>query len=103
MQRADVAIEIRRYLATGDYDMLHAAWSGDSAIDRMRRGSRELLDALVAEAQRRVGTPEVPHALDGLDLAEFGRRKAEPVVRGLSSHGLSRTPCCRWLSGPLWS
>ena len=80
---AGISDEIKRYLETGEYDMLSLAWSGDNHVERMKRGHAELQHALVAEVKRRASTPEVPPALQGLDLVEFGRRKAEPMVRGL--------------------
>ena len=66
--------------------MLFPAWSGVNTVDRLNRGHRELLAALVAEVKRRAGEPVVPPCLRGLDLVGFGRKKAEPMVRGLFPH-----------------
>jgi hypothetical protein len=63
--------------------MLFPAWSGVNTVDRLNRGHRELLAALVDEVKRRAGRPVVPRCLRGLDLVGFGRKKAEPMVRGL--------------------
>ncbi|MBT3380523.1 MAG: hypothetical protein HN742_00065 [Lentisphaerae bacterium] len=75
--------EIRRYLATGDHDMLCLAWHGGAHVERMERGERELREALVAEVNRRAGAPDVPASAHGIDLLALGREKAEPMVRGL--------------------
>lgn len=63
--------------------MLFPAWSGVNTVDRLNRGHRELLAALVAEVKLRAGKPAVPPSLRGLDLVGLGRKKAEPMVRGL--------------------
>jgi hypothetical protein len=86
MPGPDATAEIRRYLDTGEHDMLFPAWSGVNTVDRLNRGHRELLAALVAEVKRRAGEPVVPPCLRGLDLVGFGRKKAEPMVRGLFPH-----------------
>ena len=80
---AGIAAEIRRYLGTGEHDMLFRAWTGENTLDRLNRGHEAMLDALVAEVKRRMGTPSTPAALQGLDLVHFARCKAEPMVRGL--------------------
>ena len=81
--RAAVADEVQRFIATGASDPLFSAWEGRDALDRMTRGDRELLDALVDEARRRAGTAAIPGPLEGIDLAALTRRKVEPMVRGL--------------------
>ena len=83
MPRLDATGEIKHYLETGEHDMLFPAWSGVNTVDRLNRGHRELLAALVDEVKRRAGRPVVPRCLRGLDLVGFGRKKAEPMVRGL--------------------
>ena len=83
MGRPDAAGEIKRYLETGKHDMLFPGWSGENTIDRLNRGHAAMLNALVDEVKRRAGTPDLPAAVQGLDSAELGRRKAEPMVRGL--------------------
>lgn len=85
------ADEIHSYLATGEYDMLHLAWSGENTLDRLNRGHDGLLRALVVEVQRRTGTPDVLAGVQGLDLIAFGRKKAEPMVRGLFSKAEQET------------
>jgi len=81
--RTAVADEVRRFIETGDSDPLYSAWTGRDTMDRMERGHRELLGALVAEVQRRAGIPTMPVPPGGTDLATFTRRKVEPMVRGL--------------------
>ena len=83
MGRPDAAGEIKRYLETGKHDMLFPGWSGENTIDRLNRGHAAMLNALVDEVKRRAGTPHIPVGVQGLDLVAFGRRKAEPMVRGL--------------------
>jgi len=81
--RAAVADEVRRFIATGASDPLFSAWDGRDIMDRMERGNRELLAALVDEVRRRAGMTAMPGRLDGIDLAALTRRKVEPMVRGL--------------------
>lgn len=83
MPGPDAAAEIRRYLETGEHDMLFPAWSGVNTVDRLNRGHRELLAALVDEVKRRAGKPAIPPSLRGMDPVGFGRKKAGPMVRGL--------------------
>ena len=78
-----IAREIERYLRTGDSDPHHAAWPGQSFIDSAQRAHRDLIDALVAEVRRRVGTRPTPTVLQGLDVVALTRRKVEPMIRGL--------------------
>ena len=85
MARAGITAQTSHYLATGEYDMVFKGWPGDGSLDRIRRGSHALSTALVAEVRRRTGNPKMPTALEGLDLVAFGRRKVEPMVRGLFS------------------
>ena len=85
MPRADITAQTEHYLATGEYDMASKGWPRDGSLDRIRKGSRALSTALVTEVKRRAGNPKVPTALEGLDLVAFGRRKMEPMVRGLFS------------------
>ncbi len=44
-----VADEIERYLRTGDTDLYHSAWPGDSFLARAQRAGEDLREALVAE------------------------------------------------------
>ena len=77
--------EIDRFLSTGDYDLLHAAWPGGHALDRIERGSDDLQQALLAELRRRTATVTVPrYAPTGSDdLVAFSREKLGPMVNGL--------------------
>lgn len=73
--------EIRRYLETGDSDMLAYSWPGDR-ISACKQAKLELREALIAEVRRRVNGRPLPEFPD-LDLPEFSRQKVEPMVRGL--------------------
>ncbi len=79
----DKAAAIQHYLETGEHDMLFPAWTGANVLDRLKCGERDLQQALVAEVQRRPHSGDVPRAVRDMDLVEFARRKAEPMVRGL--------------------
>ena len=52
--------EIDRFLSAGDYDVLHSAWPGGHALDRIKRGSDDLEQALLAELRRREARVTVP-------------------------------------------
>ncbi len=75
-------LEIDRFLSTGDYDVLHSAWPGGHALDRIKRGSDDLEQALLAELRRREARVTVPRNTpirDG-DIVAFSREKLEPMV-----------------------
>ena len=65
--------------------MLHAAWPGGHALERIERGSDDLQQALLAELRRREATVTVPrYAPTGSDdLVAFSREKLGPMVNGL--------------------
>jgi hypothetical protein len=75
--------EIACYLRTGESDMLHLAWPGDSIMACVRNGNRAIRDALVAEVTKRAPRAEIPKQLANLNLAEFAQEKISPMVRGL--------------------
>ena len=85
MSRSSCQREIERFLATGDYDVLHSAWPGGHALDRIERGSDDLVQALLAELRRSEASVTVPRnsPIRNGDLVAFSREKLEPMVNGL--------------------
>lgn len=79
----DKAAAVRHYLETGEYEMLFPAWTGASIVDRLSRGYRDLQEALVIDVQRRARSGDMPRAAQEIDLVEFTRKKAAPMVCGL--------------------
>lgn len=77
-----VAEAIERYLRTGDYEHDHPEWSGNSWWERAKNGHDDLLRALVAEVKTR-SEGRQHHAIPGLDLTSWTRRKLTPMVSGL--------------------
>jgi hypothetical protein len=75
--------EITRYLRTGESDMLHAGWPGDSFITRGQNGKQALRNALITEVTRRMPHPEIPAQLVDLNVVAFAQEKIGPMVRGL--------------------
>ena len=80
---AKIQAELGRYLETGNSDPLLRAWEGSNHIERMNRGEEELMTALVNEVRRRTEHAAMPKTLKGVNLADLGRRRAEPMGRGL--------------------
>jgi hypothetical protein len=80
-----IAVEIERFLRTGQTDPLYAAWSGEF-LERARRAHAELRGALVREVRRRTeGLALLP--MPQTDSAAVVRGKVEPMVRGLFPRG----------------
>ena len=75
--------EIARYLQTGESDMLHLSWPGDSIIARGRNGNQAIRNALIAEVIKRTPHLEIPEQLVNLNVAAFAEEKIAPMVRGL--------------------
>jgi len=86
--------EIRRFLATGDYDMLHAVWPGRNHLERMHAGDAGLRAALAdAMSQRTKGLtfPSMPPGFavqlrrgkPDVDAGQFVLGKVRPMVCGL--------------------
>jgi hypothetical protein len=75
--------EIVRYLRTGESDMLHLAWPGDSIIARGRNGNQAIRNALIAEVIKRTPHAKIPEQLVNLNVAAFAEEKIAPMVRGL--------------------
>ncbi len=58
-----IALEIDRYLRTGDSDPLHGAWTGGDLIERAKKARDDLRGALLAEVHCRctgAATPSLP-------------------------------------------
>jgi hypothetical protein len=79
--------EIAHYLRTGESDMLHLAWPGDSIIARGRNGNQALRNALLTEVMERTPQAETPKQLVNLNVAAFAQEKVAPMVRGLFPSG----------------
>jgi len=75
--------EIARYLQTGESDMLHLAWPGDSIIERACTGNQAIRNALIAEVIARTPQATIPEQLVDLNVAAFAEEKIAPMVRGL--------------------
>jgi hypothetical protein len=75
--------EIAGYLQTGESDMLHLAWPGDSMIERGRDGNQAIRNALIAEVIKRTPNSETPEQLINLTVAASAEEKIAPMVRGL--------------------
>jgi len=78
-----VATEIDRYLRTGDTDVYHRAWRGESFMARARQAHEDLRGALVAEVERRSRGVAVPGVPTPEETVALTRRKTEPMIRGL--------------------
>ena len=77
------AQEVRRFLKTGDYDMLCRAWPGCDVVEQMQEGHRMLEDALIVEVRRRAKGRHFLSLPPGFDAAGFVLGKVGPMVRGL--------------------
>ncbi len=77
------AQEIRRFLATGDYDMVHAVWPGRHALERMQAGEAALRAALADALRQRTKGLKFPSMPAGFDAGQFLLGKVRPMVCGL--------------------
>ena len=77
---------IARYVATGDYDLMHPEWPGN-IIEGGRRAAADLTGALLAEIERRSRGRRPPDLPQLLHVERFTRSKVEPMVRGLFPPG----------------
>lgn len=76
--------EICDYLQTGDHDMLFSAWPGTGVIDRVKTGSKDLADALIAKLRSHESqVVPVDYVTLPDDLVAFTRKKVTPMVKGL--------------------
>lgn len=74
--------EIARYLITGDSD-LTGSGSGQSWAEALRSYDDELREALLAEVERRESGRCDAVLPPGIELTQFARNKAAPMIRGL--------------------
>jgi len=75
--------EIAHYLQTGESDMLHLSWPGDTIMARAHTGDRGIRNALVTEVIERTNQAKIPEQLATLNVAAFAEKKLAPMVRGL--------------------
>lgn len=77
------AQEIRRFLATGDYDMVHAVWPGRHALERIQTGDRALKAALADALIQRTKGLTFPSMPPDFNAGRFVLGKVRPMVCGL--------------------
>ena len=75
--------EIRRFLATGDYDMVHAIWPGRNHLERMHAGDAALRAALADALRQRIRGLTFPSMPSDFDACQFVLGKVRPMVCGL--------------------
>ncbi|MCI1710833.1 MAG: hypothetical protein LKM39_11400 [Chiayiivirga sp.] len=76
-----IAVEIERYLRSGDSDMMGSAWPGD--IMERGRSQRTALRGALLDEVRRLSKGRTHAAVPDNAGVEFTRAKVEPMVRGL--------------------
>ncbi len=78
--------EIEHYLSTGKYDLLFQSFDGAGTLDRIQRGSRAIVEALVAEVHARsANCPFVHEKRIPSDLEGFTSALVTPMVKGIFS------------------
>ena len=75
--------ETRHFIATGEHDMLHAAWPGRGHLDRMRTGDSALRAAVIEEVRQRTKGRDLPSLPHGFQAEPFVIGKVGSMVRGL--------------------
>ncbi|MGB8932192.1 MAG: hypothetical protein WCC48_13190 [Anaeromyxobacteraceae bacterium] len=80
---ATVKSEIRRFLKTGESDMMAFAWPGQSFSQRAQQAHHDLEEALIAEVERRARGKRAHSLPADFDPVSFTRARVEPMVRGL--------------------
>ncbi|TCK31799.1 hypothetical protein B0G84_8858 [Paraburkholderia sp. BL8N3] len=74
--------EVKRYIASGDYDSNFTGWPGDNFVDVAQRATQRLRTALAEETLRRVdGIRTQTKMPENLQL--WSRTKLSPMVYGL--------------------
>jgi hypothetical protein len=79
MRRACID-ETRQFLATGDYDMVHAVWPGRHALERMHAGDAALRAALADAVSQRTKGLTSPSMPPDFDASQF-------VLGKIQAHG----------------
>lgn len=75
--------QIRAYVASGDNDAMDwRLWPGNHVLERMQAHRQALIEALLAEVQRRTGRVVLPPE-PTVDWPTHVRSRLEPMVRGL--------------------
>lgn len=78
------AQEVRRFLASGDYDSLHRTWPGTHVIEKVSKAERAMKQALVAEIRCRANKRKHYSSLPpDFHSSRFSLAKVGPMVRGL--------------------
>jgi hypothetical protein len=74
--------EIERYVATGEHDDTIRKWPGENVLDRINRGSRILIEALIAQVRRLEAEVELPqvNVPSGPQLLLFARESSRWFV-----------------------
>jgi hypothetical protein len=75
--------EVRRYLRTGESDVVFSAWPGNNIFEQAENGDRDLRAAIIAEVHAREEGADFPVAQIEIDLSSFTRNKVTPMVNGL--------------------
>ena len=94
MNKMTPAQEIEQFLATGEYDMVHAVWPGCRVIERIHAGDAVLRAALIEAIHQRtkgMSFPSMPPGFArklrrgkaGFDAGPFVLGKVRPMVCGL--------------------
>lgn len=77
--------EVKRYLLTGESDLLYSAWPGD-LLQRANQAHQDLRGAL-AGAVRRLSGGRTHHPVPEIDLVALTRSKVDSMVCGLFPRG----------------
>ena len=75
--------EVRRYLKTGEFDIMFSAWPGRNIIEKAQNGDSDLRAALIVEVHAREGGREFPVPPTEVDPVSFARSKVAPMINGL--------------------
>jgi hypothetical protein len=81
--RRECKAEIRRFLATGDCDMVHAVWPGRNHVERMQAGDAGLRAALADAMSQRTKGLTFPSMPPDFNPSRFVLGKVRPMVCGL--------------------
>lgn len=75
--------EVRRYLRTGESDVVFSAWPGRNIFEQAENGDRDLRAAIIAEVHAREEGADFPAPQTEINLSCFTRNKVTPMVDGL--------------------